>query len=105
VHGGRDYFIVETVDEILEMSSDLKGLMLPLTSVTGQPLFPPERFFVRFEHIASLQEVSETAWTWSQRLQELGYARQMADLEHHPSERIAIAQERIANRLMDEDDE
>lgn len=96
---GTTYAVVETVDEVHEALKEASrsGMLFELTSVTGQSAFPPERLFVRADHVATIQEISFESWIWQQRASELHYARQIEEMP--AMERHAAAAERLAAAL------
>jgi hypothetical protein len=102
---GTNYMVVETLDVVLgQLEAGSLDEWVDLTSMTGQELFPPERLRVRMRDVVSVQEISEVAWLWTKRLNELHYAQQMDHLENDPSRRMADTQERLVEVLKGENE-
>lgn len=97
--GGTSYTAAQTIREIRGQPGKE---FIEFTHVPAQTAFPPEVTFIRVSEIVSLQTISDEAWVWQQQADALYYAQA---LQQNPTQRIAEAQEALAEHLRAEGDE
>jgi hypothetical protein len=104
---GTDYNVTEPFG-VIEDLLHTPGQWLDVTCIHAQRLFGTERARIRRDEILSIQEWSAAGWSWTCQMNELHYARQMAEMEHSPQQQIAEAQRAmvaLAKKELGEDDD